>query len=126
MGRARTRKILWRVCRADSTFLCEPLALGTAGGYRCVPPGFPELRMRWFAACRESVRTMTVSVRDPSCRWKCFRYMQIRLGLHWPVETFRSDRGVGFLCTQQCFWAITPTAYRGITGTAKSPTPKGA
>src|ERR1039457_1130393 len=65
MGRARTRKISWRVRGADSTFLCEPPALGTAGGYRCVPPGFAELRMRWFAACTGSVRTMTVSVRNP-------------------------------------------------------------
>src|ERR1039457_1953664 len=52
--------------------------------------------------------------------------MQIRLGLHWPVEISRPDRGVGFLCTQPCFWAITPTAYRGMTGAAKSPIPKGA
>src|ERR1035438_7084165 len=65
MGRARTRKISQRVCGADSTFLCKPPAMGTAGGYGCVPPGFPEHRMRWFAACRESVRTMTVLVRNP-------------------------------------------------------------
>src|ERR1017187_5572435 len=49
-----------------------------------------------------------------SCRWKCFRYMQIRLGLPWPGVFLRPDRGVGFLCTRQEFWANSPTAYRGI------------
>src|ERR1035437_990707 len=66
------------------------------------------------------------SARIPSCRWKCFRYMQIRFFLNWPARFLRPDRDVGFLRTRKYFWAITPTAYRGISGTAKSPTPRGA
>ena len=43
-----------------------------------------------------------------SYRGKCFRYMQIRLGLPWPGVFLCPDRGVGFLCTRQCFGPIHP------------------
>jgi hypothetical protein len=51
LGRARAREIQKRILRGDPTFLCEPPAVGTARGYRCVPPRLTERGMSWFAAC---------------------------------------------------------------------------
>src|ERR1035437_7631878 len=77
---------------------------------------------------------MTVSVGNPSQEFRQDTVMPMEVFSLYADSIFPELAGTVFAPGQRCwvfthpkyFWAITPTPYRGISGTAKSPTPRGA
>src|ERR1035438_1604750 len=87
--------------------------MGTAGRYGCVPPGFSEHCMRWFAACSESVRTMTVSVRDPQQKLRADAVMPMEVLLLY-ADPIRPALACGdFAPGQWCWVFMHPAMFLG-------------